>query len=256
MMETLKKYKWYAVAAGALAAVGIAAYTVWKQKKYLIPPKIVYSDIKNLDPIIHTVEQVLVAEQLAAIEGMAVRYYYTYKGEEREKRQLRRCAYLQSKRQKEYFNALVLDARFEYDSFQLIYEQICHAIHLPAEILKRSQKAYVGNKGYEYREIFNKQLHIGMRKDQHKLSEDDAANLSKDLKMCKESKMKDLTRMLSDELYEKLGREGEKEALETLASLMAYDAIYLERKLTEDDVREVLCYYNVEDLSIDEVIEI
>ncbi len=255
-METVRKYKWFLIAAAAVAGASVAAYTIWRKRTHVIPVHQLELDIQGLDASIHTPNKILLAHQLAAIEGLALRYYYTYRKEERETRQLCRCEWLTQKNRKEYLNALVEDARFEYRTFELIYKQLCAALDLPLSVLRNSQKAYIDNKGAEYKEIFNKNLNQGQSKDSHGRTEEEAINLSKDLAQQREKKMQDLALLLADELIGKLTPQEKSEDMGSIASLMAYDAIFVMHKLTEDQVREVLCFYDVSDIAENEVIEI
>ena len=255
-METIRKYKWFLLASGAIAGVAVAAYTIWTRKKTIVPFRQLVIDRKNLDPVIHTVEQILVPEQLAALEGMALRYYYKYKKEEREQRQLQRCAHLKEENRKKYFDSLISDVRFEAECFTIIYDQICNIMRIPLEIFRKSQRAYLSNKGLDYKSAFDKQVNLEQEKNAHGKSETEANNLFKDLAGQKDKKLQELTLLLSDELVGKLTKEEESEALAELANLMAHDFIFLEYGLTEDQVREVLNFYNFNDPARDEVIEI
>jgi len=253
-MEYLKKYKWSVVSVSAAAIASIIAYTIWKWSKKIVPFRRLAVDTKKLAAILKGSD--LNLGQVACLEGMAQCYYYTYRSEEHKTRQLRRCKDLTIKNRQKYFNELLQDVKYEVKCLDLIYSQICDAVHIPLEVFKHAQRTDIDRQGPDYKIPFNKQMSISNEKKDNGLSEAEATNLVKHLKNEKENGVPELEQAFNKEFKGKMIKEEEKNLFMKLLDYMAYDSIYAKYKLTEFQVRQVMTYYNLNEKAGDEVAEL
>ncbi len=250
-MEALRNNKWAALATGVVTGLAVAAYTVWRRKTRPVPRRQLKDDLKLLT-LPGKSNKLITSQHVAAIEGLARRYYHEHMGKEAEQRQRNRCEHLQQGKRKEYFDALMEDVRFEARTFELIYRQICSAMRIPLETFRRAQRACASSKDSEYKSTFTKHVYPG-KKNAYGRSEQEAGNIAKDLGMQRERKAQELAVLFSADG----GRsESPEESFSCLSSLMAYDSVYLEYKLTEGQTRELLACYDVAEAASEEVVEI
>eukprot|EP00826_Nyctotherus_ovalis_P040174 TRINITY_DN3925_c0_g1_i9.p1 TRINITY_DN3925_c0_g1~~TRINITY_DN3925_c0_g1_i9.p1 ORF type:complete len:254 (+),score=69.69 TRINITY_DN3925_c0_g1_i9:159-920(+) len=253
-MKSLKKYKWPLIALGVTATFSIAGYTIWNRRKTIVPFQQLTVDTKKLAAVLQGVDNSLTLDQLASIEGLAQRYYYVYRHQQHEDRQIRRCKIFKNRQR--YFGELLNDVRYEVRCLELIYSQICAAVNVPLEVFKNAQKIELDRQGIDYKIPFNKQLGSYSKKDAHKLSEEEAANLVDDLASEKEDGIGELRLALTNELKSKISGEEEKSLLMKLIDYMAYDAIYLKHSLTQAQVKQLMNFYNLNEKAKDEVAEL
>ena len=253
-MDTVKKYKWYIAAVGVILGGAIVAYKILTHKKKIVPDQQMRDDKEGLGTI-RIANQVLVPEQLAELEGFAQKYFHMFIKKEWKERQVRRCALLELKKTKEYYNALMADIEFEHNRIEEIYKELCEFYHVPLALFKRSQEFYTDKKGADYKSTFSKFLNKNASKSDHEMNEDTAKYLWKEFIAAKEQKRKDLETVFTQDLKGKIGQQSEAESIDSMATLMAFDTVYVIQKLTQDDARELFNFYNIREVP-DEVFEI